>query len=49
MLTCSLSLCSCDSPFTTDIYIKRDKDRAAAAKKTASTPAKGKKQTKKDM
>ena len=34
------------SPFTTDIYIKRDQDRAAA-QKTTSTPAK--KQTKKDL
>ncbi|KAF9141638.1 Phosphatidyl-N-methylethanolamine N-methyltransferase [Mortierella sp. GBA39] len=35
-----------EGPFTTDIYIKRDQDRAAA-KKTTSTPAK--KQTKKDL
>ncbi|KAG0280980.1 Phosphatidyl-N-methylethanolamine N-methyltransferase [Linnemannia exigua] len=39
-----------EGPFTTDIYIKRDQDRAAAAgKKTTSTPTKGKKQTKKDL
>ncbi|KAF8938540.1 Phosphatidyl-N-methylethanolamine N-methyltransferase [Haplosporangium gracile] len=35
-----------EGPFTTDIYIKRDQDRATA-KKTTLTPAK--KQTKKDL
>ncbi|KAF9932754.1 Phosphatidyl-N-methylethanolamine N-methyltransferase [Linnemannia zychae] len=38
-----------EGPFTTDIYIKRDKERAAGNKNPASTPAKGKKQTRKDL